>query len=42
MKIVAVTASTFTEEHSQLLASGMDDYARKAYQASEIYDCLSK
>ncbi len=42
VKIVAVTASAFTEERNQLLAGGMDDYVRKPYQAAEIYDCLSK
>ena len=42
VKNVAVTALTFTEEHNQLLSSGMDNYVRKPYQASEIYDCLSK
>ncbi|WP_207389232.1 ATP-binding protein [Marinobacter halodurans] len=42
VKIVAVTASAFTEERRQLLAGGMDDYIRKPYKALEIYDCLSK
>jgi signal transduction histidine kinase/DNA-binding response OmpR family regulator len=42
VKIVAVTASAFAEQREKLLASGMDDYIRKPYKASEIFDCLSK
>jgi signal transduction histidine kinase/DNA-binding response OmpR family regulator len=42
VKIVAVTASAFAEQRDEMLAAGMDDYIRKPYKASEIYDCLSK
>jgi signal transduction histidine kinase/DNA-binding response OmpR family regulator len=42
VKIVAVTASAFAEQRETLLASGMDDYIRKPYKVSEIFDCLSK
>jgi signal transduction histidine kinase/DNA-binding response OmpR family regulator len=42
VKIVAVTASAFTEQRQEMLAAGMDDYVRKPYRATEIYDCLSK
>jgi CheY-like chemotaxis protein len=42
VKIVAVTASAFTEERSAMLKIGMDDYIRKPYRASEIYDCMAK
>jgi CheY-like chemotaxis protein len=42
VKIVAVTASAFTEQRSEILDGGMDDYVRKPYQASEIYDCMEK
>ena len=42
VKIVAVTASAFKEQRAELLEAGMDDFVRKPYRASEIYDCLSK
>jgi signal transduction histidine kinase len=42
VKIVAVTASAFAEERSAMLKIGMDDYVRKPYRASEIYDCMAK
>lgn len=42
VKIVAVAASAFTEQRSQMLAVGMDDFVRKPYRASELYAQLSK
>jgi CheY-like chemotaxis protein len=42
VKIVAVTASAFSEQRKEMLAAGMDDYVRKPYRAAKIYDCLSK
>jgi PAS domain S-box-containing protein len=42
VKIVAVTASAFAEQRNEILAAGMDDYVRKPFRASDIYDCLSK
>jgi PAS domain S-box-containing protein len=42
VKIVAVTASAFKEEQRKMLAAGMDDFVRKPYRSSEIYDCLSR
>jgi PAS domain S-box-containing protein len=42
VKIVAVTASAFQEQRAELLNAGMDDFVRKPYRASEIYDCLQK
>jgi PAS domain S-box-containing protein len=42
VKIVAVTASAFAEERSEMLNAGMDDYVRKPYREAEIYNCLSK
>jgi PAS domain S-box-containing protein len=42
VKIAAVTASAFAEERNEMLAIGMDDYVRKPFRVSEIYDCLSK
>lgn len=42
IKIVAVTASAFDEQRNEMLEGGMDDYLRKPFRATEIYDCLSK
>ena len=42
VKIVAVTASAFTEEQHQILASGMDGFVRKPYRFSEIYESLAQ
>ncbi len=42
VKIVAVTASAFSDERQELLDSGMDDYISKPYRAAEIYECLER
>lgn len=42
VKIVAVTASAFMEQREEMLQAGMDDFVRKPYRASEIYQCLTK
>jgi PAS domain S-box-containing protein len=42
VKIVAVTASGLQEQRNEMLSAGMDDFIRKPYQFSEIYECLSK
>lgn len=42
VKIIAVTASAFMEQREEMLEAGMDDFVRKPYRASEIYDCLAK
>ncbi|MBK9160085.1 MAG: response regulator [Nitrosomonadales bacterium] len=42
VKIVAVTASAFKEQQTEMLAAGMDDFVRKPYRFNEIYDCLSR
>lgn len=42
VKIVAVTASAFAEQRSEMLQGGMDDYVRKPYRAAEIYEMLAK
>jgi PAS domain S-box-containing protein len=42
VKIVAVTASAFMEQRNEMLEAGMDDFVRKPYRFSEIYDSLSK
>jgi signal transduction histidine kinase/CheY-like chemotaxis protein len=42
VKIAAVTASGFASERSEILAEGMDDYVRKPYRPSEIFECLAR
>ncbi len=42
VKIVAVTASVFKEQQSEVLAAGIDDLVRKPFRFSEIYDCLAR
>jgi CheY-like chemotaxis protein len=42
VKIVAVTASAFKEQQSEMLAAGMDDFVRKPYRFDEIYDSLAR
>jgi signal transduction histidine kinase/CheY-like chemotaxis protein len=42
VRIVAVTASAFKEQQQELLDAGMDDFVRKPYRFSEIYDCMAK
>jgi len=42
VKIVAVTASAFMEQRDEMMAAGMDDFVRKPYRFSEIYDSLSR
>lgn len=42
VKIVAVTASAFAEQRKEVLAAGVDDFVRKHYRSTEIFDCLAK
>jgi PAS domain S-box-containing protein len=42
VKIVAVTASAFTEQRDEMLKAGMDDFVRKPYRFNEIYECMNK
>jgi len=42
VKIVAVTASAFTEQRDEILQAGMDDFVRKPYRFNEIYECLTR
>jgi len=42
VSIVAVTASTFEEERSQVLAAGCDDFLRKPFREGQIFQILEK
>ncbi len=42
VRIVAVTASVFKEQRSDVLAAGIDDMVRKPYRFSEIHDCMAR
>lgn len=42
VKIIAVTASAFTEQRTEMLDAGMDGFIRKPYRAHDIYECLSR
>lgn len=42
MKIVAVTASVFTEQRQEFLNAGVDDIVSKPYRDAEIFACMTK
>lgn len=42
VKIVAVTASAFTEQQQELLDAGMDGFVRKPFRFVEIYETLTQ
>lgn len=42
VKIIAVTASAFVEQRTEMLDVGMDDFVRKPYRSNEIYERLLK
>jgi PAS domain S-box-containing protein len=41
-KIVAVTASAFDDEREQVFVAGCDEFLRKPYRESEIFDIMAK
>ncbi len=41
VKIVAITASVFSDEKDEVLEAGLDDFLRKPYRVEEIYNCLA-
>jgi len=41
VKIVAVTASAFGSQRAEVIAAGFDDFLRKPYRSSEIFDCMA-
>jgi CheY-like chemotaxis protein len=42
VKIAAVTASGLSNHQGEALAAGMDEYVRKPYRPSEIFECMSR
>ncbi|MDG4597165.1 MAG: PAS domain S-box protein [Candidatus Contendobacter sp.] len=42
VKIVALTASVFVEQHQEMLAAGMNDVVHKPFQPAAIFDCLAR
>ncbi|MDD5228215.1 MAG: ATP-binding protein [Methylococcales bacterium] len=42
VKIAAVTASAFSDQRDEMLAAGMDDFVRKPYHPTEIFDCMAR
>jgi CheY-like chemotaxis protein len=42
VRIAAVTASAFVSEREEVLAAGADDFIRKPYQRSEIFECMAR
>jgi len=42
VKIAAVTASVFSSDREEVLAAGVDDFIRKPYRPSEIFDCMAR
>ncbi len=42
VKIVAVTASVFASQRSELLEDGLDDFVCKPYRASDVFHCMAR
>jgi signal transduction histidine kinase/DNA-binding response OmpR family regulator len=42
VKIVAVTASVFASQRSELLEDGLDDFVCKPYRASDVFQCMAR
>lgn len=40
--IIAITASAFDEDRTMILSAGCDDFVRKPFRASEVYDKMHK
>jgi len=41
-KVIALTASAFEEEKEKVMATGCDDFLRKPYRESEIFEFMAK
>ena len=42
VKIAAVTASSFDEQRSEVLAAGFDDFIRKPFPLAEVFECMAR
>jgi CheY-like chemotaxis protein len=42
VKIAAVTASAFTAQRDEVFRAGLDDFVRKPYRYTEVFDCLAR
>lgn len=42
VKIVALTASVFAEQHREIHAAGVDDILDKPYRPDQLFDCLAR
>ncbi len=42
VKIVALTASAFVEQHREMLEAGMDDVVHKPYRPKVLFDCMAR
>ncbi len=42
VKIVALTASVFAEQHREMLEAGMDEVVHKPVRSATIFDCLAR
>ncbi len=42
VKVAAMTASAFASERDEVMSAGMDDFIRKPFRPSEIFDCAAR
>ena len=42
VKIAGLSASVFAGDRDEMLAAGMDDFVRKPYRLSEVFDCMAR
>ncbi|MFZ1830566.1 MAG: PAS domain S-box protein [Candidatus Competibacteraceae bacterium] len=42
VKIVALTASVFVDQHQEIQAAGIDETVHKPYCAKQLFDCLAR